>query len=45
MRIALEKMALEHAIQNLVKTDIARAQSALMIIDAEDDPTKWAELN
>lgn len=45
MRIALETMALEHAIPNLVKTDIARAQSALIVIDAEDDPMKWAELN
>ena len=45
MRIALETMALEHAVPNLAKTDIARAQSALMVIDAEDDSMKWAELN
>ena len=45
MRISLETMALEHAIPKLTKTDIARAQSALLFIDAEDDPTKCAELN
>ena len=45
MRIALETMALEHAIPNLTKTDLARAKSALMVIDVEDDPAKWAELN
>ena len=45
MRIALETMALEHAIPKLKQTDLARAQSALMVIDVESDPTKWAELN
>ena len=34
-------MALEQSIPNL----IARAQSAIMVIDAEDDSMKWAELN
>ena len=45
MRISLETMALEQAVPKLTKTDIARAQSALLFIDAEDDPAKWAELN
>lgn len=45
MRIALETMALEHAVPNLTKTDLARARSALIVIDVEDDPAKWAELN
>ncbi|MGB0385448.1 MAG: GntR family transcriptional regulator [Ardenticatenaceae bacterium] len=45
MRIALERIALEHAIPKLTKSDLARAESVLMVIDAEDDPTKWGELN
>jgi DNA-binding GntR family transcriptional regulator len=45
MRIALERMTLEHAIPKLTKSDLARAQSLLMVIDAEDEPTKWGELN
>ena len=45
MRAALEKMALEYAIPNVTKVDIARAQSALLMIDAEDNPQMWAELN
>ena len=45
MRIALETMALEHAIPNLTKTDLARAKSALMVINVETDTAKWAELN
>ena len=45
MRIALESIALEHAIPKLSKSDLARAASVLMVIDAEDDLTKWGELN
>ena len=45
MRIALERLALSHAIPKLTKRDLARAASVLMMIDAEDDPTKWGELN
>jgi DNA-binding GntR family transcriptional regulator len=45
MRIALETIALEHAIPNLSKTDIARARSALMVIDVEENISMWAELN
>lgn len=45
MRAALEQMALEYAIPNLSKVDIAHARSALLMIDAEDNPQKWAELN
>lgn len=45
MRIALESLALEYAVTNHTKTDIARAQSALMVLDVEEDPTNWAELN
>lgn len=45
MRMSLETMALEHAIPKLTQTDLARAQSALMVIDVEDNPAKWAELN
>ena len=45
MRVALERLALEAAIPKLGKVDIARARSALLMIDAEDDPRLWAELN
>ena len=45
MRIALERLALEHAIPKRTKSDLARAQSVLMLIDAEEDTTKWGELN
>ena len=45
MRVALENMALEYAIPNLSKVDIAHARSALLMIDAEDNGQKWAELN
>ena len=45
MRTALETLALEQAIPKLGKTDIARANSALLMIDAEDDARMWAELN
>ena len=45
MRIALESIALAHAIPNLRKQDLARARSALMVIDVEDDPANWGELN
>jgi DNA-binding GntR family transcriptional regulator len=45
MRVALETMALTYAIPKLTPTDLARAQSALLVIDVENDPAKWAELN
>ncbi|MEQ8678068.1 MAG: GntR family transcriptional regulator [Aggregatilineales bacterium] len=45
MRVALEQLALEYAIPNLSKVDIAHARSALLMIDAEDNAQKWAELN
>ncbi|MEM7117401.1 MAG: GntR family transcriptional regulator [Chloroflexota bacterium] len=45
MRMALETMALEHAIPNLTKAHLARAQSALMVIDVEEDSAMWSELN
>lgn len=45
MRIALETLALEQAMPHLTKTHLARAQSALMVIDVEDDSAKWSELN
>lgn len=45
MRTALETIALQHAIPKLSKTDIARAKSALMVIDVEEDPSRWGELN
>ena len=45
IRATLETMALTNAIPKLTKVDLARAQSALIMIDAEDDPAKWAELN
>lgn len=45
MRGALEQLALEQAIPKLSKVDIARAESALLMIDAEDRPQMWAELN
>ncbi len=45
IRIALETIALTEAIPKLTKTDLARAQSALIMVDAEEDPAKWSELN
>ena len=45
MRIALETIALQHAIPNMSKADVARARSALMVIDAEEDVSQWGELN
>ncbi|MGB1287042.1 MAG: GntR family transcriptional regulator [Aggregatilineales bacterium] len=45
IRLNLETLALKSAIPNLTKVDIARAKSALLMIDAEDNAQKWAELN
>lgn len=45
MRMALERIALEHAIPELSKSDLVRASSVLMVIDAEEQSAKWGELN
>lgn len=45
MRIALETIALQHAIPKLTKREITRARSALMVIDVEEDRSRWGELN
>ncbi|GAB4508271.1 MAG: GntR family transcriptional regulator [Anaerolineae bacterium] len=45
MRSTLENLALQQAIPNFTKVDVARARSVLLLIDAEDNPQMWAELN
>ncbi|MCA9914267.1 MAG: GntR family transcriptional regulator [Anaerolineae bacterium] len=45
MRLALETMALRQAIPKMTKVDVARPRSALLMIDAEDNPQNWAALN
>ncbi len=45
IRLTLETMALRHAIPKITKIDVAHAKSALLMIDAEDNPQNWATLN
>jgi DNA-binding GntR family transcriptional regulator len=45
MRAALETIALEQAHPKLGPRDFLLAQSALLTLDAEPDPARWAELN
>lgn len=45
MRRALETLALERAIPNLSKVDLAKAGGILDVIDAEDDPAQWGHHN
>jgi DNA-binding GntR family transcriptional regulator len=45
MRIALETKALERAIPNLKSSDFIRARGVLEILDEEEAPTQWSELN
>lgn len=45
MRVALETIALEQALPKLGQRDFLLAQHALLALDAEPDPARWAELN
>jgi len=45
MRIALENLAIEHAIPLIPVRDLIRAQSVLEIIDNENDKHQWSDLN
>ncbi len=45
MRMALEAIALEQALPKLGRRDFVLAHSALLSLDAEPDPARWAELN
>ena len=45
MRIALENLAIAHAIPLIPVRDIIRAQSVLEIIDNENDKAQWSDLN
>jgi DNA-binding GntR family transcriptional regulator len=45
MRNALETTALERAIPNLQSSDFIRARGVLEILDEEETPTQWSELN
>ncbi len=45
MRIALEPVALRHAIPQMTNIDFLQMESILERIDHEEDLTKWAELN
>lgn len=45
MRVALEAIALEQALPKLTQRDLLMAHSALLALDAEPDPARWAELN
>ncbi len=41
MRVALETLALKHAIQNLAPSDLERAEAARQTCDAATDLTQW----
>ncbi len=45
MRGALEAIALEQALPKLGRRDFVLAHSALLSLDVEPDPARWAELN
>jgi DNA-binding GntR family transcriptional regulator len=45
IRIALETIALQHAIPNMSTADIVRAENVLRLMDIEADTGKWGELN
>lgn len=45
IRIALEPVALRHAIPHMTNMDFLQMESTLEHIDHEEDMTKWAELN
>jgi DNA-binding GntR family transcriptional regulator len=45
MRLALETLALRHALPNQTEQDWRRAEAILSEIDAVRDPLQWSELN
>ncbi len=45
MRVALETLALRHAIPHLTQADFVRLDSLITIMDDERDPLGWSELN
>ncbi len=45
MRIALETLALRHAVTNLTSADLVRLEGLITIMEDERDPLAWSELN
>jgi DNA-binding GntR family transcriptional regulator len=45
IRIALETLALRHALSHLTRADFVRLEGLIAIMDDERDPLTWSELN
>ncbi|MDW8395441.1 MAG: GntR family transcriptional regulator, partial [Anaerolineae bacterium] len=45
MRIALETLALQRALPRLARADFVRLEGLITIMDDEQDPLRWSELN
>lgn len=45
MRIALETLALRRALPKLTRADFVRLEGLITIMDDEQDPLRWSELN